>query len=1082
MESGHANGLGAEQRWWDSLSAKLMLAFLVLSIIPMAAAASYTLTQCQDGLSDLANQNLVELSRSTANSIEGLLIENQWTSATLAGEAVVVQFMSASEGERKTLHRRVYQTLQNFAHTHPDYDAPGLLDANGIVVASLEETLMGEDRSFRDYFQESIRGQSYISSMLVGHRTGRAGVFLAHPIITPESEIVGVSIVWLKGPVIRSMIDEVTVGEEGFAYLIDQDGVIIAHPDRNLWYNSLTEIDQEASRTFASSLRFGTVTGSDAPLLPRSLGLDDLAVELASGQTSGTLRYYSSSDQQDHIAGYTRLEAVPWTVVVDSPEDQFMIPLQKARAMAFAGLCVVAMAALVISIPLTGAITRPIRRLTSAATSLQRGETFDPLAIEDVAAGRDETARLARAFGDMVLALRQSEQTARTLLNSPTDVAALVDTHGRILDVSDTLAARFGRSRDDMLGLRLQDLLPPDVAASRAERTDEVIRSGLPLRFEDERDGRWYDNVLNPILDAEGQVVQLAVTARDITERKHAEERTEHLNAVLRAIRTVNQLIVREKDRDRLLTQTCRSLIETRGYRSAWVALLDDNQRLVAAAEAGLGEAFQPLVEHLNLGDPSDCVREALERSESAVVQDPLSHCVECPLADAYAEGCVMIARLEHHGTIYGLLTASVPTEYGSDPEEISLFEEVAGDVALALHALETEKERQRAEAELRRRTEDLDERMRELGCLYGLSDLADRPDLAPEAILQRATNLIPLAWQYPEITCARLIVQGREFRTSAFQETAWKQHEDIVAGGEWFGTVEVCYAEERPARDEGPFLREERGLIKAIARRLGEILLARRASEALKTHSERLEEMVQERTVELRQAHERLVRQEKLAVLGQLAGGVGHELRNPLGVISNAAYYLRGFLTDIDETSREFLDLIATEVRNAEKIISDLLSFSRTRPAEFVEIAISELVDLALQKQPPPGDIRVSMHIDVDLPEVWVDPQQIGLVLGNLITNAYQAMPEGGELTIAARADDGVIRLSIGDTGSGITSDNMERLFEPLFTTKPRGIGLGLAVSRNLVELNGGTIDAESEEGAGATFAVTLPAREAAA
>jgi len=230
----------------------------------------------------------------------------------------------------------------------------------------------------------------------------------------------------------------------------------------------------------------------------------------------------------------------------------------------------------------------------------------------------------------------------------------------------------------------------------------------------------------------------------------------------------------------------------------------------------------------------------------------------------------------------------------------------------------------------------------------------------------------------------------------------------------------------------------------------------------------------------ETKRMEEDLVRKEKLSVLGQLAGGVGHELRNPLGVINNAIYYLKTILPDADETTKEYLEIISSEVRNSEMIVSDLLDLSRIRPAEREETGVSELVDKTLEKQPPPEKVKVNTEIPSELPPVFVDPRQIGQVLDNLITNAYQAMPDGGKLIISAQAEKEKVSFSITDTGCGISNENMKKIFEPLFTTRARGIGLGLAVSKNLVEVNGGSIEVESEEGKGSTFTVILPIKEA--
>ncbi|MBW8011074.1 MAG: hypothetical protein FVQ83_07520 [Chloroflexi bacterium] len=245
---------------------------------------------------------------------------------------------------------------------------------------------------------------------------------------------------------------------------------------------------------------------------------------------------------------------------------------------------------------------------------------------------------------------------------------------------------------------------------------------------------------------------------------------------------------------------------------------------------------------------------------------------------------------------------------------------------------------------------------------------------------------------------------------------------------------------------------------------------------ETLQTYSGRLEEMVEDRTKELEEAHETMIRTEKLAFLGELAGGVGHELRNPLGVITNAVYYLESTQPVSAEKLEEYLGIIASEALGASRIVGELLDYARVQQSQREFIAISELVSDVLEKSPPPENINVAANLSQELPPSFIDAQQIKQVFTNLVTNAYQAMPQGGELIISTHVENGQIQLSIADTGMGISEDNMKKLFEPLFTTKARGIGLGLALSNRLVEANGGNILVESEEGKGATFIVSLP------
>lgn len=270
----------------------------------------------------------------------------------------------------------------------------------------------------------------------------------------------------------------------------------------------------------------------------------------------------------------------------------------------------------------------------------------------------------------------------------------------------------------------------------------------------------------------------------------------------------------------------------------------------------------------------------------------------------------------------------------------------------------------------------------------------------------------------------------------------------------------------------------DDQGIIAEFQSVGRDITQRKKAEEALKEYSERLEEMVKERTEELRDAQEELVRKGKLATLGQLAGGVSHELRNPLAVISNAIYFLQMTLPDADEKTKEYLELISSEVRNSEKIVSDLLGFSRTTLADRSEVTVSELVATVLERQTPPDGVDVTTQIPTDLPPVFVDPQQIGQVLINLVTNAYEAMPDGGKLTIKAQGEKDLVAVSLTDTGCGMSEETMRGLFQPLFTTKAKGMGLGLAVVKNLLEANRGSIGVQSEEGKGSTFILRLPVK----
>jgi signal transduction histidine kinase len=232
----------------------------------------------------------------------------------------------------------------------------------------------------------------------------------------------------------------------------------------------------------------------------------------------------------------------------------------------------------------------------------------------------------------------------------------------------------------------------------------------------------------------------------------------------------------------------------------------------------------------------------------------------------------------------------------------------------------------------------------------------------------------------------------------------------------------------------------------------------------------------------ELGEAQETLVRKEKLAMLGLLAGGVGHELRNPLGVMTNAVYYLGAVLKQAPAEVAEYLGILRTQINLAEKIVGDLLDFARIKPPQTETVSIRQIVDDQLQRVGPLDGVTVQHDFPADLPSVRVDRIQIGQVVLNLITNALQSMNgNGANITFRGRrGENGFVRLEVIDSGIGMTSEQLAKLFEPLFTTKARGIGLGLAVSRGLVQANGGVISAESRSGAGTTMSVSLPTADA--
>jgi signal transduction histidine kinase len=245
----------------------------------------------------------------------------------------------------------------------------------------------------------------------------------------------------------------------------------------------------------------------------------------------------------------------------------------------------------------------------------------------------------------------------------------------------------------------------------------------------------------------------------------------------------------------------------------------------------------------------------------------------------------------------------------------------------------------------------------------------------------------------------------------------------------------------------------------------------------SLRHYYEQLETDVEDRTKDLEDVQEKLIRSERLAAVGELASGVGHELRNPLNVIRNCAYLLNMSLNEKgDEEAINTLEVLDKQIDAANKIVTDLMDFTRIKPPSLHRTDLNSLINESLSYVAVPDKVNINPKLNGNSYKIKVDPEQIGRVFTNIVTNACQSMNGKGQLDIETDTEDSYVRVSFKDNGCGIPEENIEKIFEPLFTTKPKGIGLGLAISKRLVEQNGGKIAVASKVGKGTTFNIDLP------
>ena len=240
-------------------------------------------------------------------------------------------------------------------------------------------------------------------------------------------------------------------------------------------------------------------------------------------------------------------------------------------------------------------------------------------------------------------------------------------------------------------------------------------------------------------------------------------------------------------------------------------------------------------------------------------------------------------------------------------------------------------------------------------------------------------------------------------------------------------------------------------------------------------------EEKIKEKTRELKRSQTCLFQSEKLAGIGQLAAGVAHEMRNPLGVIATSLYYLKDILSPQDRSVKKYFEIMDTEIGRCQAIINNLLEFSRKSEKEIELLDVNKLLEMSLsllEKDLLVRDIQLVKEMS-NIPKILANMDEMKQVFLNLILNATQSMSKGGELKVkTSRAGKEKIRIIIEDTGMGIRKEDLSEIFNPFFTTKSpgEGTGLGLSLVHSVIESYDGTIQVESKEEKGTSFIIKLP------
>ena len=595
-----------------------------------------------------------------------------------------------------------------------------------------------------------------------------------------------------------------------------------------------------------------------------------------------------------------------------------------------------------------------------------------------------------------------------------------------------------------------------------------------------------HDYLLKDKLTRLGEAIRREMRDAQVrAERNLGIARIKHLNRVLSAIRNINQLIVREKDPDRLIERTCELLVQTRGYHGAWILRSDLRSPPLGIAGQGWDASFEEFSSKLATGWLPPCAKRVEASKQGIATLVPSQDCEGCPLGRSYDQNSAACLKLLQDDTTHGLLVVAVPKDLRLEEVEKALLLEIAGDIAFALKHIEVERQRRAAE----------------------------------EALMVSEENFRKM---FDESTDGILLVdqETRRFRmgNKAILEMTGYTREEIVQ----LGLKDIHPENDLPWVIE-EFERQARQEIKLaldipVKRKDGTVFYA-----DVNTTSIVLDGVVHIMGVirdmtEVKQMQAQLAQSDRLSSMGMLAAGVAHEINNPLTYILYNLESLCDDLPRFSDAMRRSLDVVVRELgdarwteligpdrellnpsmlddirtrfedalggtRRIKDIARGLGTFSRVEKDQAVSVNLMHVIEVALNMAFSEIKYRARLVKDYGhIPTIMASEGRLSQVFLNLVINATHAIDEGdvdnNEIRVKTWAEDDAVCAEVRDTGSGIAPENLDKLFEPFFTTKNAGVGsgLGLAISKSIVEDYKGTIQVSSEVGKGTSFIIRFP------
>jgi C4-dicarboxylate-specific signal transduction histidine kinase len=390
--------------YW-SISVKLLIVIFLAATIPMSLTGYNNLKLGLENLAKSESEKLEVIAVSNASLLDQLILDNRLIVSQIASNTDIVNFLAISSTQRATLFSKVEKNLDVILRSSSDYDAVFVIDKDGICRASTDPIFIGQNQSSQDYFQKTIQGQTTASiSFLVEATSGRPGLFFAHLIRSHTGENLGVAVLKMQGFDVWKAINSIKVDSHIQAFLVDERGIVIAHPNNSFLYRSLSTLPLNTQK----ELKLKSTNSYGQETIP-SLELPELAEAMVGVKQMGHIGYYSPIEKTHQIASFAPLETKSWVIGVNKPKDIFEAPM---RAMIWQNtlfVLVVGGFAVLVSLILSHQLIKSIRILIKAGKALQKGE-FKPELLIKVSRSQDDLGRLACVFLKMAEEIKNREQ------------------------------------------------------------------------------------------------------------------------------------------------------------------------------------------------------------------------------------------------------------------------------------------------------------------------------------------------------------------------------------------------------------------------------------------------------------------------------------------------------------------------------------------------------------------------------------------------------------------------------------------------------------------------------------------------